>query len=241
MIDGETLARTCATAALDKKAVDPVVIDLRKISTFTEFFMICSGDSEPQIKAIANSIREALAEFVPEAFGRAHLAATGTLLGVRESRRIIGDYELSIEDYKACRSFDDEVLRNCYFIDIHTTQEECNLDPRQAQHKHEERWLRMEKGESHGIPYRCLTPRGLTNVLIAGRSISTDHLVQSSTRVMPVCLAMGEAAGIAAAMAANTSADVRAVNTDELRTRLKTYGAYLPDSDNTQPSVPDDA
>ncbi len=192
-------------------------------------------------RKIANSIREALAEFVPEAFGRAHLAATGTLLGVRESRRIIGDYVLSIEDYKACRSFDDEVLRNCYFIDIHTTQEECNLDPRQAQHKHEERWLRMEKGESHGIPYRCLTPRGLTNVLIAGRSISTDHLVQSSTRVMPVCLAMGEAAGIAAAMAANTSADVRAVNTDELRTRLKTYGAYLPDSDNTQPSVPDDA
>jgi len=62
MIDGETLARTCATAALDKKAVDPVVIDLRKISTFTEFFMICSGDSEPQIKAIANSIREEVRE-----------------------------------------------------------------------------------------------------------------------------------------------------------------------------------
>lgn len=62
MTDGETLARTCAAAALDKKAVDPVVLDLRGISTFTDFFVICSGESEPQIKAIANSIREALRE-----------------------------------------------------------------------------------------------------------------------------------------------------------------------------------
>jgi hypothetical protein len=87
----------------------------------------------------------------------------------------------------------------------------------------------MGKGESHGIPYRCLTPKGLSNTLVAGRCISTDHIVQSSTRVMPVCLAMGEAAGIAAAMAAAASADVHAVNTDDLRGRLKKHGAYLPD------------
>ncbi len=190
-------------------------------------------------RKIAHSIRKALAEFVPSAFGRAHLATTGALLGVRESRRIMGDYVLTIEDYKARRSFDDEVLRNSYFIDMHPTREERKGDPRQTQGKTEERWLRMRKGESHGIPYRCLTPKGLVNVLIAGRSISTDHLVQGSTRVMPVCLAMGEAAGIAAAMAAMTSVDVHALNTDELRTRLKAHGAYLPDPGNTQPNGPD--
>jgi len=182
-----------------------------------------------QGRQIASSIREAMTEFVPKSFGRAHLAATGTLLGVRESRRIIGDYVLNVEDYRARRSFADEVLRNCYFIDIHTTKEERTIDPRRAQDEHEKRWVRMGKGESHGIPYRCLTPKGLTNVLVAGRCISTDHRVQSSIRVMPVCLAMGEAAGIAAAMAAAESADVHAVNTDELRSRLRKHGAYLPD------------
>lgn len=180
-------------------------------------------------RKIADSIRRALREFVPTAFERAHLATTGALLGVRESRRIIGDYVLVFEDYKARRSFPDEIARNCYFIDIHTTQAERKLDARQAQDRHEGRWLRMGRGESHGIPYRCLTPRGLTNVLVAGRSISTDHVVQSSTRVMPVCLAMGEAAGIAAAMAASLeSADVHALDTDDLRARLKARGAYLP-------------
>jgi hypothetical protein len=179
-------------------------------------------------RKIACAIREALAEFVPGPFAQAHLAATGALLGVRESRRITGDYVLNIEDYKSRRSFADEVLRNCYFIDIHTTKEERAIDPRRAQDEHEKRWVRMGKGESHGVPYRCLTPKGLTNLLVAGRCISTDHWVQSSTRVMPVCLAMGEAAGIAAAMAAAGSADVHAVNTDELRGRLKGHGAYLP-------------
>jgi ribosome-associated protein len=58
MTDGETLARACAAAALDRKAVDPVVLDLRDISTFTEFFMVCSAESEPQLKAIAESIRD---------------------------------------------------------------------------------------------------------------------------------------------------------------------------------------
>ena len=179
-------------------------------------------------RKIAESIRKALAEFVPSVFARAHLAATGALLGVRESRRIIGDYVLTFEDYKARRSFPDEIGRNNYFIDIHQTKAERDMDPRKAQDAHEGRWLRMGKGESHGIPYRCLTPRGLANVLVAGRSISTDHLVQSSTRVMPVCLVMGEAAGVAAAMAVAASSNVHAVDTDALRARLRSRGAYLP-------------
>ena len=90
--------------------------------------------------------------------------------------------------------------------------------------------LRYGKGESHGIPYRCLTPKGIKNVLVAGRSISTDREVQGSTRVMPVCLAMGEAAGIAAAFAAVMSeSDVHRVDIYRLRARLQEEGAYLPD------------
>jgi len=72
-----------------------------------------------------------------------------------------------------------------------------------------------KKGESHGIPYRCLTPKGLKNVLVAGRCISTDEIVQGSTRVQPPCLVTGEAAGMAAVHALkNHKSDVHDVDTD---------------------------
>jgi hypothetical protein len=90
------------------------------------------------------------------------------------------------------------------------------------------RYEQYRKGESHGIPFRCLIPRKLRNVLVAGRCISADREVQGSTRVMPVCLCLGEAAGEAAAMAAAAGGEVRAVNAGALRSRLRQQGAYLP-------------
>lgn len=76
--------------------------------------------------------------------------------------------------------------------------------------------------------YRCLTPRGLKNVLVAGRCISTDRQANGSTRIMACCLNTGEAAGIAAALAAAGPADVHMIDTDDLRRRLRQHGAYLP-------------
>ena len=94
------------------------------------------------------------------------------------------------------------------------------------------RYENYQPGETHGIPYRCLTPTGLSNVLVAGRAISCDHVVQASVRVMPVCLVMGEAAGIAAAHAsALPGHDVHSVDTARLRARMIAEGAYLPNED----------
>ena len=181
-----------------------------------------------QGRKLAAAYRDALAEFFPEAFGGAHLAATGSLMGIRETRRIVGDYVLTVADYLARRSFADEVCRNCYFVDVHAARAE-DKDGLGFEAVVHGRFEHYAPGESHGIPYRCLTPKGLANVLVAGRSISTDRHVQGSTRVMPVCLAMGEAAGAAAAMAARAApADVHAVDTDALRRRLREAGAYLP-------------
>ena len=84
-------------------------------------------------------------------------------------------------------------------------------------------------GETHGIPYRCLTPKGLKNVLVAGRSISAEQLVQGSVRVMPCCLAMGEGAGVAAAMAARQAGDTRAISVPALRSRLREHGVFIND------------
>jgi glycine/D-amino acid oxidase-like deaminating enzyme len=175
----------------------------------------------------AAQFRNGLAEFCPEAFGNAFLAQTASLMGIRETRRIEGDYVLSTEDYVQRRSFEDEIARNCYFIDIHTAKEEVAAVRAERTNVVDRRVERYGKGESHGIPYRCLIPLGLSNVLVAGRCISADRTVQGSIRVMPVCLATGEAAGLAAAMA-GAEGDTRAVNTQDLRGRLRAYGAYLP-------------
>jgi len=180
-----------------------------------------------QGRKLADAIRRGLTEFAPASFGSAWLAQTAALIGIRETRRIVGDYVLTLEDYMARRSFADEIGRNSYPIDIHTSKAEV-ADHSKAAHSVMDRYENYKPGESHGIPYRCLTPKGLANVLVAGRSVSTDRVVQGSTRVMPVCLVMGEAAGAAAVMTLET-ADVHAVDTDRLRARLRDCGAYLPE------------
>jgi hypothetical protein len=179
-------------------------------------------------RELAHQFRDALAAYCPKAFANAFLVNTGSLMGVRESRRIKGDYTLTIEDWIARQSFTDEICRNSYFIDIHTAKNEVGESLIKKTNPTMERALHYGKGDSHGIPYRCLIPVGLRNVLTAGRAISTDRTVQGSTRVMPVCLAMGEAAGTAAAMAVKNDNDVRAINVDELRDKLRNNGCYLP-------------
>lgn len=181
-------------------------------------------------RKLALAYRTALAEFAPAAFGNAFLVSTGSVLGVRETRRILGDYLLVAEDYIERRTFQDEICRNSYFIDLHLTKDEARS---KGELEMALRFQQYKKGETHGIPYRCLTPRGLKNVLVAGRSISCDRPVQGSVRVMPVCLAMGEAAGMAAAQtAASEHLDVHRIDTQNLRRRLREEGAYLPPLDH---------
>ncbi len=156
---------------------------------------------------------EMLKEFRPDAFKDAFIVKTAIIPGIRDSRRIVGDYIFTGDDWRARKTFDDEIGRNCYFIDIHKEG---------VPHVH------YGRGESHGIPYRCLTPKGLRNVLTAGRCISTDDEAYGSLRVMPPCLVTGEAAGVAASLTALSAAhDVHAVDTDDLRRILRSRGQYF--------------
>ena len=97
-------------------------------------------------RQIAGQYLEAMKDVQPKTFGSAFLVKTASLLGVRDSRRIEGDYTFTVEDWKERRTFEDEIGRNCYYIDVH-----------KPGHKE----TRYKKGESHGIPYRCLTPISL--------------------------------------------------------------------------------
>ena len=81
-------------------------------------------------RRIAQAMRDALAEFAPATYGNAFLVATASLLGVRETRRILGDYVLTLDDYLARRTFPDDICRNNNFVDVHYTREEVRSAPR---------------------------------------------------------------------------------------------------------------
>jgi hypothetical protein len=153
------------------------------------------------------------------------LVATGSLLGIRESRRIIGDYVMVLDDFLNRADFDDEIGRYAYPVDIHASDSSKeSFSKFEKEHKS----YRYKKGENYGIPYRILTPAGLDNVLVSGRCVSCDRYIQSSIRVMPGCYITGQAAGMAAAIAAEQNTHIRGFDVRELQRRLKKMGAFLP-------------
>lgn len=162
-----------------------------------------------------------------DGFERMELVATGSVLGVRESRRITGDYMLTLDDYNERAVFDDEIGRYSYPIDLHPVRPDPDL---YKQFLVEFEDMRYADGESYGIPYRTLVPAGLTNVLVAGRCISSDRYIQGSIRVMSGCFITGQAAGVAAAMAAAGSGAVRDISVAELQRTLMDMGGYLPNA-----------
>lgn len=160
-----------------------------------------------------------------EGYENAELCTTANVLGVRESRRIVCDYMLNVDDFINRAVFEDEIGRCCYPVDIHV----MSTDKAEYDRFHEEytKNLRYSKGESYGIPYRSLIPISLKNTLVAGRCIGCDRKMQASVRVMPGCFVTGQAAGVAAALACENE-DVRTVDTPLLKQNLKALGAYLP-------------
>ena len=157
-------------------------------------------------------------------FANAEILDSGSLLGVRESRRITGDYTLVNDDFKARRDFPDEIGRYNFPADIHPPR------PTRAQveeHKKLFRGTACGRGESYGIPYRIMLPKNVNNLLTCGRCVSTDRYVHASIRVIPGCWITGQAAGMAAAMAANSGITPREVDPQALRSNLKKLGAFF--------------
>jgi hypothetical protein len=148
-------------------------------------------------------------------FANARIAATATQIGVRESRRILGEYTLTAEDVLHARTFDDAVARSAYPIDIHNPSGSGTTTHR------------LPAGASYEIPYRCLVPVGVDDLLVAGRCISTTHEALASTRLTPTVMTLGQAAGTAAALSAAAGVAPRALDPDQLRSRLISDGVDL--------------
>jgi hypothetical protein len=148
-------------------------------------------------------------------FRNARIAGSGTQVGIRESRRIVGRYTLTRDDVLGARKFDDAVARSAYPIDVH--------NPRGSGTTTE----RLAPGESYEIPYRTLVPVNREQLLVAGRCISTTHEALASTRLTPTVMTLGQAAGTAAALANARGVRAGDVDTRELRTQLVADGVLL--------------
>jgi len=164
-------------------------------------------------------------KYVPGCQRMVH-AGTAPMLGIRASRRVVGEYVLNHEDFTARRSFADEIGRYNNPIDIHIMSPD--REAYQAYHETYTQSYKLPPGESYGIPYRSLVPRGAPNLLVAGRCFSTDRLMQGSTRVMPCCFVTGQAAGAAAALCCRDGVTAQALSTDLLRSVLREQNAYIP-------------
>jgi hypothetical protein len=146
------------------------------------------------------------------------LGASASMIGVRESRRIRGEYTLTVDDILAARQFEDQVYRYACYVDIH--------EPEPGEESaHNDRCL--EPGLSYGVPYRCLVPRTVENLLVAGRSLSATHEALASVRMMPSCMAMGQAAGSAAALSLDANTAPRTINVATLRESLAKQDVLL--------------
>jgi glycine/D-amino acid oxidase-like deaminating enzyme len=148
-------------------------------------------------------------------FADAQLSGLAPRVGIRETRRIVGEATLDVDDVLQAKKRDDGVAKGCHHVDVHGSGTAQQRVP-------------VAGGGSYDIPYGCLIPRGLSNVLMAGRCLSSTREANGSARVMGTCMATGQAAGLAAAeTVARSLPDVRELPVQDLRARLRETGAVI--------------
>ena len=144
------------------------------------------------------------------------IISSGTTTGVRETRRVIGDYIITAEEMAAGCRFDDVIVHRAEFIvDIHNPEGSGQAEEH------------IQYCDPYDLPYRCFTPKGVECLYTAGRCISGTHRAHASYRVMSICMAMGEAVGVAAAMCAQSGTTPRNLNVKQLQNRLTDKGIEL--------------
>ncbi len=161
-----------------------------------------------------------------EDFKDVELAATASMMGVRDSRRIKGEYCLCFEDYQNRRKFPDQICLNAQDVDLHVRN--CSEEEYARFHEEFFETYHYGPGEYFGIPYGVMVPKGSDNLWVAGRTVSCDMRVHASIRMMPVCYTLGQAAGAAAVQAIEKHQKACELDTEELVLNLRKQGAILP-------------
>ena len=179
-------------------------IDGTKAEDLTRAEIVCRS----QMPAIVKYLRE----FVP-GFENCYIISAGSMMGVRETRHFKGVYTLNENDILTAKVFDDWVVRGAHFnFDVHNMTG-SGLDATGFQKK-------SAQPKGYTIPYGCLVPEKFNGLLLSGRNISGTHIAHSNYRVMPICVGIGAAAGVAAATAIKKGVQVRDIKGEELQDRL---------------------
>lgn len=144
-------------------------------------------------------------------FEDAYLIDMAAETGIRESRRVVGDYMLTKEDVLACRRFEDSIGRGAYHVNLHIAGKTHHIFPKRY----------------YGLPYTVMLPRGLEGLLVAGRCASATHEGGGALRGELNCMVMGEAAGVAAALSARDGIHPRALPIHRLQDALRKQGVLI--------------
>jgi hypothetical protein len=152
---------------------------------------------------------------VTPGFDDAYIVEIAPQIGIRETRRIVGEYQLSQDDILECRNFDDTIGVNGWPVEAHVAGDVNFL------------FADWESRGFNQIPYRILVPQKIENLLVAGRCASMTHEGQSSARVTGSCFIMGQAAGAAADLVLGDTTTPRGLDVAKLQARLETDGVYL--------------
>lgn len=185
-----------------------IEIDGTNAEDLTKATIVCRRQMDDIVKF--------LREYVP-GYKDCYVISSAALIGVRETRHFKGEYTLTGEDILNARVFEDYVVRDAHFgFDVHNLTG-AGLDKTGVQHE-------FPQKAGYTIPYRCLLPRKIENLLLCGRNISGTHIAHSSFRAMPICAGIGEAAGAAAALAVKNRVSVRKVKACEIRNLIFNVG-----------------
>lgn len=193
---------------------DEIVVNMVRVQGFDGTDVEQLTEAEEQGRKQVFMISDFMVKSLP-GFAKASVTQVGTQIGVRESRRINGEYMLTMEDVTRGRRFEDCIARSGYPIDIH--------DP--SGKNVTAAWI--DGDGAYDIPYGCLLPKKITNLTVGGRCISTTHEALATTRLTPSCMSTGQAAGTAAAMAAAQGVSPLNIDGQELRKVLVRNGALL--------------
>ena len=174
-------------------------------------------ESRKQMASIVSFVKK----YVP-GFEKSYLLRSAEHVGIRETRRIFGDYVFCADDVIEARKFGDCICRLAYPVDIHAGKGDgyTKAEGRQAPNV-------PPPGDWYEIPYRCLLPLGLENVLVAGRCVSSTQAGHGAIRIIPACVAMGQAAGTAAAISLEHGVSVREIDNTMLMDSLRAQGALV--------------
>ncbi len=186
---------------------------LRRNGTDAKDLTAAEIEGLEQVYALLDFFRKEL-----PGFENCSLLDTATQIGVRETRRVVGDYTLTLGDLQNGRRFPDVIALCGYPVDIHAP-DGAGGGTGEA----------PPTANVYEIPYRVLTPRDLDNVMVAGRAVSATHEALGAIRVMPPCFAMGEAAGVATALARSAGTTPRDLDVRRVQAQLQAQGAFIGD------------